>query len=100
MLTEAELRKMLTDLESETVERTRAFDKADKMGQAISAFANDLGEHKKPGYLLLGVENDGRISGKRIDDEQLTSLGGRNIVAAARHGNGYLSFSGRRCCCH
>ena len=76
MLTEAELRKMLTDLESETVERTRAFDKADKMGQAISAFANDLGEHKKPGYLLLGVENDGRISGKRIDDEQLTSLGG------------------------
>ncbi len=75
MLTESELRKMLMDLESETVERTRAFDKADKIGQAISAFANDLGGHKKPGYLLLGVENDGRIFGKRIDGEQLTSLG-------------------------
>ena len=74
MLTEAELKKLLTDLESETVERSRAFDKAEKMGQAISAFANDLPGRKQPGYLLLGVENDGQISGKRISDEQLTSF--------------------------
>ena len=31
---------MLTDLESETVERSRAFDKAEKMGQAISGEIN------------------------------------------------------------
>ena len=48
MLTEAELKKLLTDLESETVERSRAFDKAEKMGQAISAFANDLPGRKQP----------------------------------------------------
>ena len=75
-LTPEKLRSMMSAPESENVERTRAFDKADKMGQAICAFANDLSDRKEPGYLLLGVENDGRISGKRIDDDQLTSLGG------------------------
>ena len=76
MLTELQLRDLLNDFESETVERTRAFDKADKMGQAISAFANDLANRQKPGYLLLGVEDDGKISGRRIDDEHYASLGG------------------------
>ncbi len=75
-LTEEKLRQMMTDLEAENVERTRAFDKADKMGQAICAFANDLAGRSVSGYLLLGVEKDGRVSGKRIDDEHLTSLGG------------------------
>jgi ATP-dependent DNA helicase RecG len=75
-LTEEQLHHLMTDLELENVERTRAFDKADKMGQAICAFANDLSGRGTPSYLLLGVENDGKISGKRIDDEHLTSLGG------------------------
>ena len=76
MLTEEQLRHMMTDLELENVERTRAFDKVDKMGQAICAFANDLPGRGVPGYLLLGVENNGELSGKRIDDVHLTSLGG------------------------
>ena len=76
MITETQLKTLLADLESETIERTRAFDKAEKMGQAISAFANDLSGRKKSGYIVLGVENDGKISGKRITDEQLTALGG------------------------
>ena len=75
-LSEEKLRNLITDLESENVERTRAFDKMDKMGQAICAFANDLADRGEPGYLILGVENDGKISGRRISDEQLTSLGG------------------------
>lgn len=75
-LSEEKLRQLITDLESENVERTRAFDKMDKMGQAICAFANDLADRGEPGYLILGVENDGKISGKRINDQQLTSLGG------------------------
>ena len=76
MTTETQLKTLLADLESETIERTRAFDKAEKMGQAISAFANDLSGRKKSGYIVLGVENDGKISGKRITDEQLTALRG------------------------
>ena len=43
-LSEEKLRQLITDLESENVERTRAFDKVDKMGQAICAFANDLAD--------------------------------------------------------
>ncbi len=75
-MTEAELRKLILAFEDERVERTRAFDKADKMGQAICAFANDISGSGEAGYLLLGVENDGRISGRRIDDERWASLGG------------------------
>ena len=68
--------QLMSNLESENIERTRAFDKADKMGQAICAFANDIGDRKQPGYLLLGVEDNGTFSGKRITDEQLTALAG------------------------
>ena len=68
--------QLMSNLESENIERTRAFDKADKMGQAICAFANDIGDRKQPGYLLLGVEDDGSFSGKHITDEQLTALAG------------------------
>ena len=36
-MTELELKELLTSFESEHVERTRAFDKADKMGEVIVA---------------------------------------------------------------
>ena len=76
MLTKEELVLLIADLEAETVERTRAFDKIDKMGQAISAFANDLPGRGAPGYLLLGVEDNGELSQRRVSDEQMTALGG------------------------
>lgn len=75
-MTQSELRALLLEPESEHVERTRAFDKADKMGQAICAFANDMPNSGKTGSLLLGVEDDGAVSGRRIDDEKWASLGG------------------------
>ncbi len=54
-MTETELRKLISDFENERVERTRAFDKADKMGQAICAFANDISGSGDVGYLLLEI---------------------------------------------
>lgn len=63
-LTVEKLRQLMMDLEAENVERTRAFDKVDKMGQAICAFANDLADRRIQSYLLLGVENNGTIAGK------------------------------------
>lgn len=68
--------KLIKNTEAENIERTRAFNKIDKMGQAICAFANDIGDRKQSGYLLLGVEDNGSISGKRVTDEEITSLGG------------------------
>lgn len=76
MLTREEVLSLLAKGESENIEKTRAFDKADKMGQAICAFANDLAGRGSPGYLFLGVDDDGKISGKRIDDKAFASLGG------------------------
>lgn len=71
-----ELLELLAQPEGERVERTRAFERADKIGQAVCAFANDLSGTGEPGYLLMGVENDGRISGKRVEDRAMASLGG------------------------
>ena len=75
-MTESELRALIGAFEDEHVERTRAFDKVDKMGEAICAFANDISGSGKTGYLLLGVDDDGKVSGRRIDDEKWASLGG------------------------
>ena len=74
-MTVDELRTIIAGGESERVEMTRAFDKADKIGQAVCAFANDFSDSGEAGILLLGVENDGSISGRRIEDQQLASLG-------------------------
>lgn len=60
-----ELHALIANGESERTEMTRAFDKADKIGQAICAFANDFADSGEAGVLLLGVENDGRIAGRR-----------------------------------
>lgn len=76
MLTEDQLKRLLSDLESDLVERTASVNNADKFGQAICAFANDLPNHRQPGYLLIGVKDDGGLSGLAVTDELLKNLGG------------------------
>jgi len=75
MLTEDQLRGLMRDLESDRVERTITTKKFDKFGQAICAFANDLPGHRKPGYLLVGVHDNGSSAGLSITDEILKELG-------------------------
>jgi ATP-dependent DNA helicase RecG len=74
MLTEDELRRLMTDLESDRVERTTSTNKTDKHCRAICAFANDLPAHRKPGYLLVGIDDDGRLSGLEVTDQLLQNL--------------------------
>lgn len=62
--------------EKDRVEFTTTTDNTDKFCQAICAFANDLPNHQKPGYLLIGVKNDGSLSGLKQDDRLLQTLGG------------------------
>ena len=76
MLTEDQLNTLLTDLESDSIERTVSVDNTDKFGQAICAFANDLPNHRQPGYLLIGVRDNGALSGLKVTDELLKNLGG------------------------
>ena len=75
-MTKEELLELLAKPEDERIEWTRAFDKADKIGQAVCSFANDLAGSGEPGYLLLGVKKDGSIAGRRVDDQLMASLGG------------------------
>lgn len=54
MITIDEIRALLNDLESDRVERTFSTTNTDKFGQAICVFANDLPDHRQPGFLYLG----------------------------------------------
>lgn len=73
MLTEPELRELIAGGESDRVEFTNS-GKTEKWAEAVCAFANDFPNHRKPGCLLLGVQNDGTVSGQTLSDRTLLSL--------------------------
>ena len=75
MLTEEQLKALLSDMEADHIERTVSISNTDKFSQAICAFANDLPNHRLPGYLLIGVKDDGTLSGLVVTDELLKNLG-------------------------
>lgn len=77
MLSAAEVLALLSDMESDRIERTVSTTNTDKFGQAICAFANDLPNHNLPGYLIIGAEDKtGNVSGEvRITDQLLQNLG-------------------------
>lgn len=76
MASETDLEALLSDLESDRVERKEAATDLDKIAQAICAFSNDMPGHGRPGYLFVGARDDGQPSGKPITDEVLLKLAG------------------------
>jgi ATP-dependent DNA helicase RecG len=64
-----EVLALLGELESDRVERTVSVSDTDKFSKAICAFANDMPHHRRPGYLFVGVRDDGRLSGAEITDQ-------------------------------
>ena len=82
MLSQEQLQIMLSDLESDHVERTTSLTNTDKFGQAICAFANDFSNHRQPSYLIVGASDDGRPSGLAVTDELL-----QNLAALRSDGN-------------
>ena len=71
---DAELETMMVDLESDLVERKRTGADGKAIRKNICAFANDLPGNRRPGVILVGVEDDGGCSNTLIDDELLTRL--------------------------
>ena len=67
---------LLTDFETPQVERTVSIGNTDKFCQAVCAFSNDFDRSGKPGYLLLGVDDSGRLSGQKFTDQMLRDLAG------------------------
>ena len=69
-----EILRLVTDLESDRVERKESLSDVDRVCEAICAFANDLPGHALPGVVAIGVNDAGRASGLRVDDALLLRL--------------------------
>jgi ATP-dependent DNA helicase RecG len=75
-MTEQELYALIADHEADRVEFIVSTTDTNKFAEAVCAFANDLPNHRKPGYLIIGVRNDGTFGGIQVTDELLRNLGG------------------------
>jgi ATP-dependent DNA helicase RecG len=75
MIREEELLKLLARGEADRIERTISVNNTDKFSEAVTAFANDLPNHGLPGYLVVGVNDDGTPSGLAVTDQLLQNLG-------------------------
>lgn len=65
------LNNLIKDLESDRVERKESMSDKDKICEVICAFANDLPNYQEPGYLFIGVRDDGTPSHITISDKML-----------------------------
>lgn len=74
MLDDRQLEALLSDLESDRVERKASVADKDKIAEAICAFANDLPDHRQPGVVFIGVNDDGSCAGLPITDDLLLGL--------------------------
>ena len=83
MLTNQDLQEIINSLESDRIEKTISTTNTDKFCEAICAFSNDLPSHKLPGYLIIGVNDNGNRSGLTVTDELLLNL-------AANRSNGNI----------
>lgn len=73
-LPDQELIALLTDLESDRVERQESATNSDRLSEAICAFANDMPGYGEPGALFIGVSDNGAVLGRPVTDELLRHL--------------------------
>lgn len=71
---DSELVALMSDLESQSVERKRSAGDRSAIRRNICAFANDLPGLGRPGVIFIGVEDDGQPSGIAINDDLLRLL--------------------------
>lgn len=74
MITESQVKELISNMESDRIERTLSI-REDKLGPAICAFSNDFARNNQPGYILLGVQDDGKIANIKWSDEQIQTIG-------------------------
>ena len=76
MITKDEILELLTSTETYRVERTISTGNMDKFCEAICAFANDMPNSRKNGYLIIGAHDDGQLSGLKVDDALMKKISG------------------------
>ena len=72
--TDAELQQIITAGESDRVEFKESLSDTTRIRQAICAFANDLPGHDQPGFVIVGVNDDGTMGGLTVTDDLLLTL--------------------------
>ena len=74
--TDEELLQIIQEGESDRVEFKESLSNstAEKIREAICAFANDLPDHRKPGLVIVGVRDDRTIGDLSVTDELLRKL--------------------------
>ena len=75
MLTPEKARQLVATPESYRIERKRAFSDAESIREAICAFSNDMPGSCQPGFVFIGVEDDGQLARLPISDDVLLRLG-------------------------
>lgn len=70
----AELEQLLSELESDRVERKVSATEGERIRQAICAYANDMPGHHLPGYIFIGVNDQGKPTSLPITDQLLQTL--------------------------
>lgn len=87
---------LIRSKETYRIERTKSTTDSDKFCQAICAFSNDMPGEGKPGFLLVGVNDDGTLSGLKVTDELLKFFAGLrtdgNILPMPAMTVDYVSF--------
>lgn len=73
-MTKEYVEQLISNMENDWIERTISI-REDKLGPAICAYSNDFPNHKHPGYILLGVNDDGTLAGMKWTDDQLQTIG-------------------------
>jgi ATP-dependent DNA helicase RecG len=73
-MNDQELEVLFRDLESDRVERKASDSDRSKIRQAVCAFANDLPNHRQPGVIFVGVQDDGSCANFTITDDLLLRL--------------------------
>lgn len=68
------LERLLNDLESDRVERKASINDHSKICQAICAFANDFPNHRQPGILFIGANDNGSCANLPVTDRLLLTL--------------------------
>lgn len=76
MLTKEEINNLRYSTETSRIERTTSTSNMDKFQEAICAFANDMSNSRQNGYLLIGVHDNGRLSGLKVTDDLFKKIAG------------------------
>ena len=74
MITREELNNIISSDENYRIERTISVNDMDKFQEAICAFANDMSGSRQKGYLLIGVKDNGDISGLQVTDALMKKI--------------------------